>query len=37
MFPYSHVDCESAAYFLVINSVLNNEVDKLTSEHCVHI
>lgn len=31
------VGCEAAAYFLLINSVLNNELDKLTSEHCVQI
>jgi len=31
------VDCETATYFLIINSALNNEVDKLTSEHYVHI
>lgn len=30
------VHCETAAYFLMINSVLNNEVGKLTGELCVH-
>lgn len=34
---YIHlVHCETAAHFLVINSILNNEVGKLTGEHCVH-
>lgn len=30
------VHCETAAHFLVISSILNNEVGKLTGEHCVH-
>lgn len=28
--------CETAAHFLVISSILNDEVGKLTGEHCVH-
>lgn len=30
------VHCETAAHFVVISSILNDEVGKLTGEHCVH-